>query len=64
MDLREPQKLPIRQHLRQQLRRGLLRFLRPAQVHLTHDGPGYLAEQLSHQFGDELDTRKLRALRL
>jgi hypothetical protein len=64
MDLREPEKLPIRAHFRQQLRQGLLRFLRPAQVQLTDDGPQYLAQQLSHQFGDELDTRKLKALRL
>ena len=54
MDDRREDKLPLRQRL--------LGFLRPPRVYMTADGPGYIAERLSHQFEDELDTRKLKAI--
>ena len=56
MDDRREEKLPLGQRL--------LRLLRPTRLTLTPDGPSYLAERLSHQFEDELDTRKLKALEL
>ena len=56
MDERPAERLPLHQRL--------LRFLSPPRLYMTHDGPRYLAERISHQFEDELPTRKLKAVRL
>ena len=40
------------------------RWLRPTRVRLSPDGPRFLAERITTQFEDELDTRKLKAVRL
>lgn len=65
MDDREPQKLPL--PLRLLRMAGLTRLrhgLRPPRFYLTHDGPRYIAEHISHQFEDELDTRRYKAVQL
>jgi len=42
----------------------VLRWLRPPRVYFTPDTPAYLAEELQRQFEEDLDTRRLKALRL
>ncbi|MEZ4340224.1 MAG: hypothetical protein R3B82_26680 [Sandaracinaceae bacterium] len=42
----------------------LLAWIRPTRVYLTEDGASVLAERIATQFEDELETRKLKAVRV
>ena len=40
----------------------VIRWFRPTRVYLTHDGPSFIASQIVHQFEDELETRRYKAI--
>ena len=42
----------------------VVRWLKPPRVYFTADTPAYLAEELQRQFEEDLDTRRLKAVRL